>query len=76
MSCDYVHQRREDGRQTEKEDDGRNKTVIGIDTENKWISAFAAQKEKFHPHALAAVAREMGSTGFNTVIQNPKRKLL
>ena len=63
------------------EEDGRNKTIIGIDRENKWISAIVVQKKGVDAYAVSAIGKEIGNSGFNRVImksdQEPAlRKLL
>ena len=75
-----MEQRGKDGRIIEDED-GRNKTIIGIDRENKWVSAIVVQKKGLDPYAVEAIGKEIGNSGFNRVIiksdQEPAiRKLL
>jgi len=67
MSWDYMEQRGKDGKIIEEED-GRNKTLIGIDRENKWVSSIVVQKKGLDPYAVEAVGREIGNSGFNRVI--------
>ena len=45
MSWDYREQRGKDGKVIDEED-GRNKTIIGIDRENKWISAIVGKRKE------------------------------
>ena len=51
MSWDYMEQRGNDGKVLE-EDDRRNKTIIGIDRENKWISAIVGSKKGVDAYAV------------------------
>ena len=67
MSWDYMEQRGKDGK-IENIEDGRNKTLIGIDRVNKWISAIVVPKKGIDPYAVGAVGREINNSGFNRVI--------
>ena len=67
MSWDYMEQRGKDGKVLE-EDDGRNKTIIGIDREHKWISAIVVKKKGLDAYAVEAIGKEIGNSGFNRAI--------
>ena len=71
MSWDYEEQRGKkgvDGTLVDKGEDGRNKTLLGIDRENKWLSAIVVEKKGVNPYAVAAVGREIGNSGFNRIL--------
>ena len=67
MSWDYMEQRGKDGKVLEEED-GRNKTIIGIGRENKWISAIVVKKKGIDGYAVEAIGKEIDNSGFNRVI--------
>ena len=67
MSWDYMEQRGKDGKM-ESIEDGRNKTLIGLDRVNKWISAIVVPKKGVDPYAVEAVGREINNSGFNRVL--------
>ena len=56
MSWDYIEQRGKDGKIIEEED-GRNKTIIGIDRENKWVSAIVVKKKGVDAYAVEAIGK-------------------
>ena len=62
------------------EEDGRNKAIIGIDRENKWISAIVVKKKGIDAYAIEAIGKEIENSGFNRVImksdQEPAIKAL
>ena len=62
-----TERRGKDGRVME-EDDGRNKMIIGIDRENKWVSAIVVQKKGVNAYAVKAIGKEVGNSGFNRII--------
>ena len=67
MLRDYMYQKASDGKVLE-DGDGRNKKMIGIDRQTKWISAIVAQKKGVDAYAIGAVGLEIGNARFTQVI--------
>jgi len=67
MSWDYMEQRGKDGKVL-AEEDGRNKTIIGIDRENKWISAIVVKRKGVDAYAIEAIGKGIENSGFSRVI--------
>ena len=59
--------KRKDGKVLEEED-GMNKTIIGIDRENKWISVIVVKRKGIDAYAIDAIGKEIDNSGFNRVI--------
>ena len=58
-SRDRMQQRGKYGKVME-EDDGRKRTIIGVDRETKWISAIVFKRERIDPSAAEAVGGDRG----------------
>ena len=73
MSWDYMEQSGKDGKVIEA-GEGRNETLIGIDQENKLVSAIAVKRKGADPHATEAVGKKIANSGFNRFIMKSHRE--
>ena len=48
--------------------------LIGIDLENKWISAIVVEKTGVDGYAVGAIGKKNDNSGFNLIIMKPDQE--
>ena len=64
ISYDYMYQKTEEGR----EEEITCPTLVGVDHDTGWITAYTVKKKGFDPYAIQCVVRDVEHAGYNRLI--------